>query len=395
MNNISTPLSTTPSSYPAPLEREETDIQFIPNELMLQIFEKLDFISILRAAPTCKLWMTLSKDKSILRPLFHKYLPDTAKSSPKTNLDENFFLQHLVGEARIRSKSCEIKPILTEIPAEDFIIDTKLIDGKLFVRTRTSIDIWDTKTERKVNSIKGNFSHSSAIEIADGKLFSTSPDKTIHIQDIETGDTLKLLACPSMITKIYVANGKMITRDLSETISIRDAETGDVIKVIDSKVSDFWVDDGKIFACTNDDNKIRVWDAETGEVLRTLEGHRNLTFLGAAQGKLFSASEDSTISIRDAESGKQLKTLQGHTDRIFKLEIIDNKLISYSFDCTIGIWDIETGTLLRKLDTSNPSEGKERLCIHSVQIEGGKIFGAAIGTIQIWNFNQNAKNPIK
>ncbi|CDR34815.1 F-box/WD repeat-containing protein [Criblamydia sequanensis] len=388
----------TPSFHPRFLERKETDIHAIPYEVMLQIFEKLDLKSIFRAAPTCKLWTTLSKDISLLRHLFHKYLPDTAKASPKTNLDENFFLQHLIGDARIRSKSFEIKPILTEIKTDGFISCLKLINGKLFVGTTSSIDIWDTKTEHKVKSFKGDFSMISAIEVADGKLFSPFSDKTIHIKDIESGETLKVLAGhTNLITKIYVSNGKIISKGLCENLRIWDALTGDLIRVIDSKISDFWSDDGKIFALyyASDEGIIHLWNIETGE-LKSFEGHRDLTFLTAANGKLFSALEDMSICIWDAESGKQLRTFKEHTDRIINLEIVDNKLISYAYDCKICIWDIETGTLLRKLDTSNLSEDKKPLGISSVQIEGGKIFAAAHNkTIQIWNFNQNAKNPIK
>lgn len=399
-----TALPNNPSFRPRLLEREETDIHAIPAdinsipyEVMLQIFEKLDLKSIFIAAPTCKLWTTLSKDNSLLRPLFYKYLPDTAKASPKTNLDENFFLQHLIGDARIRSKSCEIKPILTQIKTEGIISCLKLIDGKLFVGTTTSIDIWDTKTEHKLKCFKGNFSVISALEVANGKLFSPYSDKTIHIQDIESGETLKVLTGhTNFITKIYVANGKIISKGLCEALRIWDAETGDLIRVIDSKISDFWDDDGKIFALyyASDEGIINLWNIETGE-LKSFEGHRKLTFLTAANGKLFTALEDMSICIWDVESGKQMRTLQGHNNRIINLEIRDNKLISYAYDCKLCIWDIETGALLRKLDTSNLSEDKGPLGISSVQIEGGKIFAAANKkTIQIWNFNQNAKNPI-
>jgi WD40 repeat protein len=74
--------------------------------------------------------------------------------------------------------------------------------------------------------------------------------------------------------------------------------------------------DGRLLASASDDNTIRLWDAASGALLRTLEGHTDCAQrrLLARRPLLASGSEDNTIRLWDAASGALLRTLEGHTD---------------------------------------------------------------------------------
>ena len=67
------------------------------------------------------------------------------------------------------------------------------------------------------------------------------------------------------------------------------------------------------------DNTIRLWNPETGELLKTLRGHtegiNSLVFSGDG-GTIISASRDDTIRIWDVESGELLQTLEEHRDNV-------------------------------------------------------------------------------
>jgi WD40 repeat protein len=69
--------------------------------------------------------------------------------------------------------------------------------------------------------------------------------------------------------------------------------------------------DGKLIVSASDDYRLKVWDSETGRLLRTLEGHssyvRGCAF--SPDGKLIvSASDDNTLKVWDAETGQTLAT---------------------------------------------------------------------------------------
>ena len=70
------------------------------------------------------------------------------------------------------------------------------------------------------------------------------------------------------------------------------------------------------------DNTIKIWDANTGQCLKTLEGHSDdvISVAYSPDGKkIVSGSSDKTIKIWDAKKGECLKTLEGHSDGVISV----------------------------------------------------------------------------
>ena len=65
--------------------------------------------------------------------------------------------------------------------------------------------------------------------------------------------------------------------------------------------------------------ELRLWDLETGQTLRTLQGHTdrvNAVAVTPDGRRAVSASDDRTLRLWDLESGQTLRTLEGHTDSV-------------------------------------------------------------------------------
>jgi WD40 repeat protein len=110
-----------------------------------------------------------------------------------------------------------------------------------------------------------------------------------------------------------------------------------------------WSPDGRTLASASPDKVIQLWDAETGELHRTLKGHSGEIYSVAwsPDGRtLASGSSDHTIRLWDAETGKLRQTIKGHSDVVNDIAWALNgrTLASGSDDNTVRLWDAETWT---------------------------------------------------
>jgi WD40 repeat protein len=89
---------------------------------------------------------------------------------------------------------------------------------------------------------------------------------------------------------------------------------------------------------------IRVWDAGTGKLVRTLRGHTGdvMALAFSPDGRrLASGSYDQTIKLWDVETGQEVLTLRGHTAQVLGLAFSPDghQLFSCGDDQTVRVWD--------------------------------------------------------
>jgi WD40 repeat protein len=141
-------------------------------------------------------------------------------------------------------------------------------------------------------------------------------------------------------------NKRIVSGSLDNTIRVWDAETGDVVSGPFEGLSGFvnsvaFSQDGKHIVSGSSDKTIRVWDAETGDIVSgPFEGHSGFvnSVAFSQNGKLIvSGSSDNTIRVWDAETGDVVSgPFEGHVDSIAFSQ--DGKqFVSGSWDDTIRV----------------------------------------------------------
>jgi WD40 repeat protein len=156
-------------------------------------------------------------------------------------------------------------------------------------------------------------------------------------------------------------------------VRVWDATTGEVLASLEGHTHAvysvaFSPDGGRIASGSHDDT-VRVWDATTGEVIATLEGHTDWVKSVAFSpdgGRIASGSDDSTVRVWDATIGEVLATLEGHTDSVKSVAFSpdSSRLISRNWHDIQELWDTATWTLVQNPDEYPQTSITELGCFH-------------------------------
>ena len=131
---------------------------------------------------------------------------------------------------------------------------------------------------------------------------------------------------------------------------------------------------------------MRVWDTNTGQLLRTLQGHTNTVnavALSRDGQRIVSGSSDSTVRVWDANTGQLLRTLQGHTRAVNTVALSRDgqRIVSGSDDESVRVWDANTGQLLRTLQGHT-----EGVCRVAISRDGQRIVSRdRYGKVLVWS----------
>ena len=382
--------------------RDPTSV--LATELLENIFSFLDVESLSQAALVSRNWHDLCRSQAVWRQIFYREygcrdLPASSAQQPRAGLGKN-------------------------TPGQDF--------RKLF-RVRALIDKRWHNGEAAAIYLNGHKDSVYCVQFDEDKIITGSRDNTIRVWDAHTYQCIRKLGPPNNprerqqlepapvephgilpFFKADVSSPPPVSPEIPlwHQASVLCLQYDDDILVTGSSdfsclvwsikddyqplfrlvghqagVLDVCIDPRRIVTCSKD-TTIKVWDRTTGQLLKTLVGHRgpvnavqvrgNLLASASGDGMaklwrledgvcikefqskdrglacvefsengrtIFAGGNDQVIYEYDTITGNRLRELKGHRDlvRSLHLDSANRRIISGSYDHSIKVWDAHRG----------------------------------------------------
>ena len=299
-----------------------------------------------------RLWNT-QKGKPIKTLTGHKKRIATVVCSPdsKTIAAASDDKTILLWDARTGKNLQILMGHTKPIYAVKFSPDGKTIVSQCGDKTIRMWNVYTGELIRTFNAFQGPIAFSP-----DGNTIlgtSSSSPRQLQMLNVMTGELIKTLHWRNLVTSAaYSPDGNRIAAgDDGGTIRLWDATTGQTIKTFKAH-TEFVHDvvfspDGKTLATASRDATMRWWDIHTGENIKTfseyLGGRPYIKY--SPDGNTIAIERHDEGWLRDAATGKHLKTLKGHTQYIAGIAFSPNKklIATGSADKTARLWNAHTG----------------------------------------------------
>jgi WD40 repeat protein len=214
-----------------------------------------------------------------------------------------------------------------------------------------TINLWNLRTNRFTRSFIGHTSNVLSLAVTpNGKILVSGALDGIRMWDLLQQRPLATLArFDNLIYTLAISpDGRTLASgDRSGVIKLWDLETGKLVRTVPAAHSNtvtelMFTPDGSTIISASRDRTVKLWNVTTGEIIRTLTGHNNWVNAIAINpnGQILASAGRDGIKLWNLATGELLNTLYGHTDWVSAIVFSPDgtKLASGGFDRRVNIW---------------------------------------------------------